>query len=201
VVEKRYRNNLNDAIQELKSTLPVYKVKANDPAYNPVIDGPLPEEQVRDNKTAILRNAIDYIAHLRTVSEQLMAQNAELINLSRALGGGDQLDQLLSSYQPWYIYWRSRGEKKAETNSPKEVLSRPAVKRARGNHSTDSTDNHWSLKSIPGSKMLACISAALCVILPTPNEESSHGAAPSLFGRSLHGILDVNRFASVASPR
>ncbi|KAI9262752.1 hypothetical protein BY458DRAFT_514894 [Sporodiniella umbellata] len=75
VIERRYRNNINDRMTELKNTLPALNQACNeDPPQ-----GNTPAA-TKLNKATILKTATDYIQHLKRISHDLKQDNQMLHN-------------------------------------------------------------------------------------------------------------------------
>ncbi|KAG2180410.1 hypothetical protein INT44_003414 [Umbelopsis vinacea] len=103
-IERRYRNNINDRIAELKSVVPALvhaKLKSGngkrnhandeedeDEDDNEVLDGVAVATKL--NKATILRKATEYIVHLKTVAQQLKMDNAALRQIVSQLPGGQE---------------------------------------------------------------------------------------------------------------
>ncbi|GAB5593254.1 hypothetical protein Unana1_08154 [Umbelopsis nana] len=100
-IERRYRNNINDRIAELKSVVPALvhaKVKTGVKRNQPndeeedddddaeVLDGVAVATKL--NKATILRKATEYIVHLKRVSQQTKLDNAALRQIIAQLPGG-----------------------------------------------------------------------------------------------------------------
>jgi hypothetical protein len=103
-IERRYRNNINDRIAELKSVVPALvhaKLKSSgakrnqpndeeddDEDDNEVLDGVAVATKL--NKATILRKATEYIVHLKDVSQQLTMDNGALRQIIVQLPGGQE---------------------------------------------------------------------------------------------------------------
>lgn len=88
-IERRYRNNINDRIAELKNSVPALcHIKAKDGSRGPVdkVDG-IPAA-TKLNKATILRKATEYIQYLRRSNEYLKEENAMIRALVQDIEGG-----------------------------------------------------------------------------------------------------------------
>lgn len=103
-IERRYRNNINDRIAELKSVVPALvhaKVKTgmkrnqanedddDDDDDAEVLDGVAVATKL--NKATILRKATEYIVHLKNVAQQTKIDNAALRQIISHLPGGQEV--------------------------------------------------------------------------------------------------------------
>ncbi|KAJ3257424.1 hypothetical protein HK104_007036, partial [Borealophlyctis nickersoniae] len=117
VIERRYRNNINDRIAELRSVVPalnsprVRDAKGakrhreddgsdsdgdNDPSAE-ILDG-IPAA-TKLNKATILRKSTEYILYLKHKATQFEAENAALRELVHRLGGGEMLRHMDAAAQ------------------------------------------------------------------------------------------------------
>ncbi|KAJ2956923.1 hypothetical protein NQZ79_g7285 [Umbelopsis isabellina] len=101
-IERRYRNNINDRIAELKSVVPALvhaKVKTgskrnnneeddDDEDDNEILDGVAVATKL--NKATILRKATEYIVHLKNANQQTRDDNAALRQIIVQLPGGQE---------------------------------------------------------------------------------------------------------------
>ncbi|KAG2174778.1 hypothetical protein INT43_005840 [Umbelopsis isabellina] len=101
-IERRYRNNINDRIAELKSVVPALvhaKVKSgskrnnneeddDDEDDNEILDGVAVATKL--NKATILRKATEYIVHLKNSNQQVRDDNAALRQIIIQLPGGQE---------------------------------------------------------------------------------------------------------------
>ncbi|KAG2182616.1 hypothetical protein INT44_005595 [Umbelopsis vinacea] len=103
-IERRYRNNINDCLSDLKNAVPALKfakVKDNtiDDAQSNIEQGNEQEEELIDgvpvatklNKATILRKATEYIVHLKATIEQSESENKALQNLILQLPRGGEV--------------------------------------------------------------------------------------------------------------
>lgn len=109
-IERRYRNNINDRITELKNAVPaLLHARVKNPANNTkrsyhtqhddddddeedceeYIDGVAIANKL--NKATILRKATEYILHLKRTSEDLILENNDLQHLLSQLPGGQEV--------------------------------------------------------------------------------------------------------------
>jgi hypothetical protein len=100
-IERRYRNNINDRIAELKSVVPALvhaKVKSGSKRNNEEDDDDEDDNEVLDgvavatklNKATILRKATEYIVHLKNTNQQTRDDNAALRQIIAHLPGGQE---------------------------------------------------------------------------------------------------------------
>ncbi|KAI8143589.1 helix-loop-helix DNA-binding domain-containing protein [Fennellomyces sp. T-0311] len=89
-IERRYRNNINERIAELKAAVPALQYtrqKADDDEDSEeYVDGVAVASKL--NKATIMRKATEYIVHLQHTNDQLKAENQILEQLVRQLPGG-----------------------------------------------------------------------------------------------------------------
>lgn len=109
-IERRYRNNINDRITELKNAVPALlyaKVKnsTNTKRSHHIINQDEDEDEEEDceefldgvaiakklNKATILRKATEYILHLKRTSDDLHLENENLQQLISQLPGGQDI--------------------------------------------------------------------------------------------------------------
>ncbi|KAH8552228.1 helix-loop-helix DNA-binding domain-containing protein [Umbelopsis sp. PMI_123] len=103
-IEKRYRNNINDCLTDLKNAVPALKfakVKDNtiDDAQSNIDQSNGPEEELIDgvpvatklNKATILRKATEYITHLKATLDQSESENKALQSLILQLPRGAEV--------------------------------------------------------------------------------------------------------------
>lgn len=82
VIEKKYRNNLNDKISALRDSVPSLRAKARsvlgieDKEDQPELDGLTPAHKL--NKGIVLSKATEYIGHLEGRSRRLETENSSL---------------------------------------------------------------------------------------------------------------------------
>lgn len=113
-IERRYRNNINDRIFELKNAVPaLLYAKVKDNTNRPATAGQKRQQEDDDeedgeeyidgvavatklNKATILRKATEYIEHLKQQSEDMKQENATLQHLLSQLPGGAEI---LNRYQ------------------------------------------------------------------------------------------------------
>ncbi|KAI8580192.1 hypothetical protein K450DRAFT_238605 [Umbelopsis ramanniana AG] len=121
-IERRYRNNINDCLSDLKNAVPALKfakVKDNtiDDAQSTVDQGNEQEEELIDgvpvatklNKATILRKATEYIVHLKATIEQSESENKALQNLILQLPrGGEVVSYYRMQKQQFEAYEQER---------------------------------------------------------------------------------------------
>lgn len=160
-IERRYRNNINDRIAELKSVVPALvhaKLKSGsgkrnqpndeedeDEDDNEVLDGVAVATKL--NKATILRKATEYIVHLKNVSQQLKMDNAALRQIVSQLPGGPELlmrhhvqNQQIRTQQDSVrlAFERSQQKQQATANDPTRRKRRRAYDR-RSQEDSDSS--------------------------------------------------------------
>ncbi|CAJ0632688.1 15105_t:CDS:2 [Entrophospora sp. SA101] len=90
VIERRYRNNINDRINELKSVVPALcHLKTKDDDEVEEIDG-IPAAR-KLNKATILRKATEYIIYLKKANVKAKEDNDKLRKIIESLKGGIKL--------------------------------------------------------------------------------------------------------------
>ncbi|KAI9278890.1 helix-loop-helix DNA-binding domain-containing protein [Phascolomyces articulosus] len=102
-IERRYRNNINERIAELKAAVPAlqHTKQPPPPSTNSTNSNYVPEEDqdseeyidgvavaTKINKATIMRKATEYIVHLQNTNEQLNKENQILEQLIHQLPGG-----------------------------------------------------------------------------------------------------------------
>jgi len=92
VIERRYRNNINERISELRSVCPALL-----PGEAGATNGAPVDDKM--NKGKVLRRATEYIRYLKSVTESLGQENLMLRELVCSLGGEAQLATLLEQQQ------------------------------------------------------------------------------------------------------
>lgn len=121
-IERRYRNNINDCLNDLKNAVPALKfakVKDNtiDDVQSTVDQGNELEEELIDgvpvatklNKATILRKATEYIVHLKATIEQSESENKALQNLILQLPrGGEVVSYYRMQKQQFETYEQER---------------------------------------------------------------------------------------------
>ncbi|CAG8722823.1 16538_t:CDS:2 [Dentiscutata erythropus] len=90
VIERRYRNNINDRINDLKNVVPALcHLKSRDDDVIEEVDG-IPAA-TKTNKATILRKATEYIVHLKKKNLDLKCENVILKKIIAAIPGGIEL--------------------------------------------------------------------------------------------------------------
>ncbi|KAI9265588.1 helix-loop-helix DNA-binding domain-containing protein [Sporodiniella umbellata] len=102
VIERRYRNNINDRIQELKDNVPaLYKAQISDghlrsPVHNDhndsdteMIEGV--EVAKKLNKATVLKKATEYIESLKRTQDKMSEENSILQNIISQMPNGPQV--------------------------------------------------------------------------------------------------------------
>ncbi|CAG8652819.1 14200_t:CDS:2, partial [Acaulospora morrowiae] len=101
-IERRYRNNINDRINDLKNVVPALchlKSKdSKDDDEDEEVDG-IPAA-TKLNKATILRKATEYIIYLKKNNQKMKSDNEMLRNLLQALPGGIELLNEMSEGTP-----------------------------------------------------------------------------------------------------
>ncbi|KAI8826115.1 uncharacterized protein EV422DRAFT_617110 [Fimicolochytrium jonesii] len=108
-IERRYRNNINDRITELRSVVPALngpKIRdakgskrnrpedessSEDEDEGELIDGVPAAKKL--NKATILKKSTEYILHLKSSNDIVLDQNAKFREIIRSLGGAEILRQ------------------------------------------------------------------------------------------------------------
>lgn len=94
VIEKRYRNNLNDKIVELRNSVPSLRAmgRANHGDGNEDLGGLTPAHKL--NKATVMAKATEYIKHLekrnRTMADEMDALKEQLAKVEAAVGRSRQ---------------------------------------------------------------------------------------------------------------
>jgi hypothetical protein len=92
-IERRYRNNINDRINDLKNVVPALcHLKSKDSKDDDDIDevDGIPAA-TKLNKATILRKATEYITYLKNNNQKVKRENETLMKLIEALPGGVDL--------------------------------------------------------------------------------------------------------------
>ncbi|GBC09054.1 hypothetical protein RclHR1_08590005 [Rhizophagus clarus] len=92
-IERRYRNNINDRINDLKNVVPALcHLKSKDSKDDEEVDevDGIPAA-TKLNKATILRKATEYITYLKTNNQKVKRENEALMKLIEALPGGIDL--------------------------------------------------------------------------------------------------------------
>lgn len=90
VIEKRYRNNLNDKIVELRNSVPSLRAKGASKGGKGTedLDGLTPAHKL--NKATVMAKATEYIKHLetrnQTMADEMAALKAQLARVEAAIG-------------------------------------------------------------------------------------------------------------------
>ncbi|KAI7640230.1 hypothetical protein KC322_g20648, partial [Hortaea werneckii] len=90
VIEKRYRNNLNDKIVELRNSVPSLRAmgRANGGEDNEDLEGLTPAHKL--NKATVMAKATEYIKHLekrnKTMADEMAGLQARLAAVEAAIG-------------------------------------------------------------------------------------------------------------------
>lgn len=103
VVEKRYRNNLNNKIAALRDSVPSLRTAAKENCSDresAESDLGGQNEPKRFNKATILSKAIEYISQLEKRTESLSKENAVLRSRAAALGGRVLLQKNRARWNP-----------------------------------------------------------------------------------------------------
>ncbi|RCI01011.1 hypothetical protein CU097_015208 [Rhizopus azygosporus] len=164
-IERRYRNNINDRIAELKNAVPALlyaKVKDNNgrKRKNDEEDDGEDGEEYLDgvavatklNKATILRKATEYINHLKKTGEDIKRENEVLQNiLSQLPGGADILQRYHMQKQQREKELQRQQLLERELQKQQEQQRKAANrKRARYNRNIhDASDEYESSSSSP----------------------------------------------------
>ncbi|RUP49706.1 hypothetical protein BC936DRAFT_141741, partial [Jimgerdemannia flammicorona] len=124
-IERRYRNNINDRISDLKSVVPALchgKIKDKSGSKNMDDDEDDDENEIdgvaaatKLNKATILRKATEYIVYLKKNSERVREENAALKNLVAQMPRGHDILAVFEAQQQA----REQAHKEAQ-DSPSE---------------------------------------------------------------------------------
>ncbi|KAF0533351.1 helix-loop-helix DNA-binding domain-containing transcription factor [Gigaspora margarita] len=90
VIERRYRNNINDRINDLKNVVPALcHLKSKDDDVIEEVDG-IPAA-TKTNKATILKKATEYIVHLKENNQKVKTENDVLRKIIESIPGGAEL--------------------------------------------------------------------------------------------------------------
>ncbi|CAG8701541.1 44837_t:CDS:2 [Gigaspora margarita] len=90
VIERRYRNNINDRINDLKNVVPALcHLKSKDDDVIEEVDG-IPAA-TKTNKATILKKAAEYIVHLKENNQKVKTENDVLRKIIESIPGGAEL--------------------------------------------------------------------------------------------------------------
>ncbi|KAK4546824.1 hypothetical protein LTR36_001556 [Oleoguttula mirabilis] len=104
VIEKRYRNNLNDKIMELRSSVPSLRAmgRTNGGDDSEDLGGLTPAHKL--NKATVMAKATEYIKHLekrnKTMSDEMAALQARLATVEAAIGKTRDRQSSMSNSPP-----------------------------------------------------------------------------------------------------
>jgi len=128
VIEKRYRNNLNDKIVELRNSVPSLRAmgRTNGDDDSEDLEGLTPAHKL--NKATVMAKATEYIKHLEkrndTMADEMETLKARLAAVEAAIGKTrDRSDSLSTS--PPSASMRSRQPSSSSTNGAQGFLSVP----------------------------------------------------------------------------
>lgn len=168
-IERRYRNNINDRIAELKNAVPALlyaKVnkattgskRRNDDDDDEGEDG----EEYLDgvavatklNKATILRKATEYINHLKKTGEDIKRENQALQNILTQLPGGadilsryhQQKQQREKEIQQQLLLER---EMQKQQDQQRKIANRKRARMNNSNHHNEGSDEYESSSSSP----------------------------------------------------
>jgi hypothetical protein len=166
-IERRYRNNINDRIAELKNAVPALlyaKVKDNnnrsshkrnqddddDEDGQEYLDGVAVATKL--NKATILRKATEYIVHLKHQEDEMKQENSTLQHLLSQLPGGYEI---LNRYQSQKVQreqemQRQKLQERALQKQKQQKQRKANRKRSRHtspdsitSSNSDNTNNHF----------------------------------------------------------
>jgi len=197
VIERRYRNNINTKIAELRSVVPSLNA---------------PESTEKLNKGKILRRATDYVRLLTFVNQHIQTENVALRETLRSIGHEHLLPEILTaehamaavSGQPNGDFADSGDED--EDDDDDEPAAKPASKKAktaRRSLSAATAATTGGLHRIGESGRLLLMVCMGISILWSPWPYLSHSVSevtfqlPGMGGRSLLSVVDPA--ASVSS--
>ncbi|KAK3715996.1 Clr6 histone deacetylase associated PHD protein-2 Cph2 [Vermiconidia calcicola] len=104
VIEKRYRNNLNDKIVELRNSVPSLRAqgKPNGSDDTENLEGLTPAHKL--NKATVMAKATEYIKHLekrnKTMADEMAALKARLAAVEAAIGKNQDRQASMSNSPP-----------------------------------------------------------------------------------------------------
>ncbi|KAF2173191.1 hypothetical protein M409DRAFT_17137 [Zasmidium cellare ATCC 36951] len=127
VIEKRYRNNLNDKIVELRNSVPALRAlgRANKGQDTEDLEGLTPAHKL--NKATVMAKATEYIKHLekrnKTMADEMAELKAQLSKVEAAIGKSK--DRQTSSSPPSTATSRSREASTASQTGASSFLNVP----------------------------------------------------------------------------
>ena len=100
VIEKRYRNNLNDKIVELRNSVPSLRAKGRaNPGASEDLEGLTPAHKL--NKATVMAKATEYIKHLekrnKTMQDEMNSLQTRLAAVEASMGKSSERQASLSS--------------------------------------------------------------------------------------------------------
>ncbi|CAK4032018.1 Sterol regulatory element-binding 1 [Lecanosticta acicola] len=128
VIEKRYRNNLNDKIVELRNSVPSLRAmgRANVGKESEDLEGLTPAHKL--NKATVMAKATEYIRHLekrnKTLADEMATLKAQLAKVEAAIGKSSDRQASMSNSPPSTSV-RSRGASSASQGSVPNFLNVP----------------------------------------------------------------------------
>ncbi|KAL1917768.1 uncharacterized protein VTP21DRAFT_3602 [Calcarisporiella thermophila] len=139
-IERRYRNNINDRIADLKNVVPALCHLRSKHDSEEEIDGVVAATKL--NKATILRKATEYIIYLKRSNEELRGENSTLRAMVKLLpGGGDLLQRFMlekekEKQQATGTKRKGRDRSMSSSeSSDRDSLSPPPPSRGRGRKS------------------------------------------------------------------
>ncbi|KAG2177181.1 hypothetical protein INT43_007838 [Umbelopsis isabellina] len=216
-IERRYRNNINDCLNELKNAVPALKfakVKDQniDDTRSCVNDGMDNFEELIDgvpvatklNKATILRKATEYITHLKATLEQSESENLALQNLILQLPRGQEVvsyyrmqkQQFQVAEQERMAIERQAAFERRQREK-REARRRSKMLR-RGQSSTESRRNSSSSNSSTGHTFMALFlgltyfSTTTFSTVQNTSESAHHPIGSSLYAFQSYDIWYVS---------
>lgn len=139
-IERRYRNNINDRIKELKNVVPaLYKAKIvkekgddddNSSDSEALLDGVQAAKKL--NKATILKKATEYIEHLKYTNNKTEQENQILQQIIAQMPGGrDVLSSFLHQKANFEKMKQEQLARERRENQEREKLERQRILRER----------------------------------------------------------------------
>lgn len=171
IIERRYRNNINDRISELKDVVPALRhakvgkkrkaSSSSDPdEQEEYIDGVAVATKL--NKATILKKATDYIHHLKYTNDQLQQENVLLQQCLQRLPGGS------SAFTQFQAYKLQQQQQQQQPTSTTTTLPF-----ATASSSSSSSSSSPSVSTTTFMALFLCMSFSL------PGSQSANHTATS----------------------
>ncbi|CAG8461712.1 4621_t:CDS:2 [Dentiscutata erythropus] len=149
VIERRYRNNINDRIIELKNVVPALcHLKNKDDDVIEEVDG-IPAA-TKTNKATILTKATEYIMYLKNNNQKFKNENMLLKKIIEAIPGGIEYFARVFTFLICftYIVWPSFLSFKSHRSRKSSILS------CLNNKTKDVTEFYSSLSSLTNTSSM-----------------------------------------------